>query len=60
VLRKRRSRSDLLEPRFWGASELTIQELIGSINTSAFIETLDPKLPPIPTRGAPTRSSQLR
>jgi hypothetical protein len=30
-------RADLLEPRFWGASELTIWELIGPVDTSAFI-----------------------
>ena len=31
-------RSHLVE-RFWGPSELTIWEWIGSINTSAFIRT---------------------
>ena len=31
-------RSHLVE-RFWGPSELTIREWIGSINTSAFIVT---------------------
>lgn len=30
---------DLLELRFWGASESTIRDLIGSINASAFIGT---------------------
>jgi len=28
-----------LERRFWGASEFTIWELIGSLNTSAFLVT---------------------
>ncbi len=31
-------RSHLVE-RFWGPSELTIREWIGSINTSAFVDT---------------------
>jgi hypothetical protein len=32
-----RSRSDLLEPRFWIVAESTIRESIGSVYTCAFI-----------------------
>jgi hypothetical protein len=34
---ERNSLSDFLQPRFWGASELTILELISSVNTSALM-----------------------
>ena len=52
-------RSHLLEPRFWGAPELTIRELIGSINTSAFVGTnlLNPE-PLLPSSLANARPSQ--
>ena len=50
-------RSHLVE-RFWGPSELTIREWIGSINTSAFLGT-NPTDDPI-TSGFPVIREQSR